>query len=472
LGAEVTGGRCGSHVQYFAHPDACGESAKTSCRHALPASRLQVSGSGNIQPPAQRLHDTVTDSRDGPARVSPDGLEGRGHRSGPVTAIRNVVAVFVGVLGVAVLLLAQGDTTPVTAPATSTTSAVATPATTPPSTTTTTVPDSETLQAVLPDVDAMLIAAVGGDPVRLVTWPSSGRKRILPIPMWGGPEIEVDRSGRYMAFLGPALAGEDSALYVGDTVMWHPLAVQVSSFRWHARDAGRIAWTGGGLLCSGQVNPEGGFRSLECLVDVEGRLLGFDDAGYLLADDAGSIVRLGAEGAEKGRTSGDDAMIGSDGRVLIVSSKTNDGRPVNDFSVGEPDLNRITPLDWAPTAAMGEYGFVAWSPASSPPEVAFLVRLDDNEWQLQRWSIAGRLLSSPTITGRYWNVEWGWSGRYLLVPGVDDRGTYVIHIYDTDSRQHVVLDATDSVQDIHLVRDPNAPFEFDLTSLLKSANVK
>jgi hypothetical protein len=447
--------------------------ASEPCRLSAPSARerLPASASGNIEPPRRRLPDTVTDSRDGPARVSPEGLEGRRRRPSPGTTIRNVVALLAGAVGVSILLLAQDDPTPVAASVTSTTTSTVV-STTIPATTTTTVPHFETLRAVLPDVDGMLIAAVGDDPVRLVTWPGAGEKRIIPIPMWAGPQIEVDRSGRHMAFLGPAAAGEDSALYVGSTTVWHPLAVEVSSFRWHARDAGRIAWAGGGLLCSGLVHPSGGFLSLRCLVDVEGRLVGYDDAGYLLALETGEIARLDADGVEVGRTSGDDATIGSDGRVLVVSFATDGGTPDNGFSVADPDLTRVSHLDWAPKGATGEYGFVAWSPASSPPELAFLVSLGENQWQLQRWSIGGRLLASPNLAGRYWNVEWDWLGRYLLVPGMDDQGNDVIHIYDTESRQHVVLGASDRVQDIHLVRDPYAPFEFDLTSVLRSGNVK
>jgi hypothetical protein len=420
---------------------------------------------------AERLHGTVTDSRDGPSRVSPEGLESRQRRPGPARTIRSVIALLAGAVGVSILLLAQGDTTPLAAPVTSTTTTLAT-ATTSPTATTTTVPYFETLHAVLPDVEGMLMAAIGQEAVRLVTWPGTGEKRIVPIPMWTGPEIEVDRSGHDMAFLGPAVAGEDSALYVGNTTEWHPLAVNVSSFQWHARDAGRIAWTGGGLLCSGQVDPGGGFLTLRCLIDIDGRLVGFDDVGYLLALDSGTIVRLDAEGEEVARANGDDASIGSDGRVLIVSSSTNAGRAVHEFSVADPKLGRVTHLDWAPDGASGEYGFVAWSPASSPPELAFLVSLGGSEWQLQRWSIGGRLLASPNLSGRYWNVEWDWSGRYLLVPGEDDQGDPVIHIYDADSRQHVVLGATDPVQDVHLVQDPYAPFRFDLTSVMRGGNVK
>jgi hypothetical protein len=425
---------------------------------------------GNTTTVAQRLRDTVTDSRDGPTRVSPEGLESGQRRPEPAKTIRNAVALLAAAVGVSILLLAQSDTTPVAAPMPSTTSAVA-PATTKP-TTTTTVPYFDTLRAVLPDVDGMLMAAIGQEAVRLVTWPGTSEKRTIPIPMWAGPEIEVDRSGHEMAFLGPAENGQDSALYVGDSTAWHPLADNVSSFQWHARDAGRIAWTGGGLLCSGQVDPGAGVRTLRCLIDIEGRLVGFDDVGYLLALDSGAIVRLDAEGEEVARADGDDASIGSDGRVLIVSSSTDAGRAVHEFSVADPKLARVTHLDWAPDGASGEYGFVAWSPASSPPELAFLVSLGGSEWQLQRWSIGGRLLASPNLSGRYRNVEWDWSGRYLLVPGEDDQGDPVIHIYDADSRQHVVLGATDWVQDVHLVQDPYAPFKFDLTSVMRGGNVK
>lgn len=334
------------------------------------------------------------------------------------------------------------------------------------------VPISETLRAVLPDVEGTLMVAVGQGSMQLVNWPSSDRKTIVPIPMWAGPEIEFDRSGRFMAFLGPARAGADSALYVGTSTSWNPLTVGVASFRWHARDAGRIAWTGGGLLCSGQVHPDGGFLSLRCWVDIEGRLLAFDDFGYLLGTDSGLIVRLDQDGTEVGRTEGDDAAVGSDGRVLITSLDAENAASIRRFSIADPELTRVTALDWAPEGAAGEYGVVAWSPASSPPELAFLVSLGPERWQLQRWTVDGRLLASPNLAGRYRNIEWDWTGRYLLAPGVGEGGDNVIHIYDTEMRQHVVLGATSWVQDVHLVRDLDGPFRFDPTSVLRSRPVK
>lgn len=411
----------------------------------------------------------VTEFEDGRPRVSPDGLGG-GRRRGQLPLLGNLAVILVGVTAVAVLLLADGEPAPVAAE--TTTTSVGRSATTVAPTTTSTVPPAETLRAVIPAVEGTLVTAVGKGPIHLVTWPATGRQTSSPIPMWDGPSVEFDRSGAYMAFLGAATAGEDSALNVGDIATWHALTVNANSFRWHARDAGRIGWTGGGLLCHGQVHPEGGFINLRCLVDIEGRLVGFDDTGFLVAVDSGDIVRLDPEGVEFARAPGVDAAIAPDGRILLISSSGDGGPPAHSFAVADPRLDRVTLLDWAPGGVSGEYGFVAWSPASSPPQLGFLVSTTNGEWQMQRWAIDGRLLSQAGVTGRYWNIEWDWTGRFLLSPGVDSEGRSVIQVYDTQTGEQHVLGADDWVQDVHLVRDVNAPVLFDLTSLVKGLPVK
>jgi hypothetical protein len=397
--------------------------------------------------------------------VSPEGLDDTGQPQRNLTVVRGAVVATALVLAASLLLLTRNDPTPAAGPAeptinTSTTS------------TTTTTPISETLRAAIPDVEGRLVVAVGEDPVRLVTWPGSGPKTTAAISMWPGLEIEFDRSGRYMGFLGPAMAGADSALYVGNTSAWHPLAVQASSFQWHARDPGRVAWAGEELLCHGQVHPAGGFTSLRCLLDIEGRLVGFDDTGYLLAMDSGIIVRLDPDGAELGRVDGDYASIGSDGRILVMSSDSENGSTVSTFSVADADLTRVTQLDWVPDEAIAEDGFTSWSPAASPPQIAFLLPIEEDTWEVQLRSLSGRLLTSHSLAGRYWALEWDWLGRYLLAAGVSDRGDDVIRVYDVTSRQHFVIEPSNRVQDIHLVRDPDAPIRFDLTSVVKGLPVK
>ena len=430
---------------------------------SLPASHLR-----NIPLYGLRFTQTVTGFDDERARVSPEGLEEHRRRPPHLTAVRGMVAIL-AVLAMLTLVLVTGDDE---APVAGTLITTPPPDTTTLPPTTTTVPYSETLGAAIPEVRGRLVAAVGQDPIQLVTWAGNGAPTTTSIPVWAGPEIRFDRSGDYMAFLGPAEAGADSALYVGTTTDWHQLAVQAESFRWHARDGGRVAWSGGGLLCQGRVHPGGGFTTLRCLLDVEGRLLGFDDAGFLLGDDAGAVIRLDDEGGELGRATGTSAMIGADGRILLVDSGQPGDPATTQFSVAEPDLDRVVPLDWAPEGAVAEDGFVAWSPASSPPQLAFLVPTGDDTWEIQHWSLSGRLIASRSIAGRYWEVEWDWLGRYVLSAGVNDRGEDVIQVFDTDAGLQFALPAAARVQDIDLVRDPDAPLFFDLTSVMKGLPVK
>jgi len=402
--------------------------------------------------------------------VRPEGQADPGrHRKATATSF--ALAALGVVAAGAIVLLAQADPAKEGSSASTT---VAPPVTTtaPPETTTTTVPFFETLRAVVPQVDGDLLAVIGQSTLRLVSWPSDGAKDIRGIGAWTGPALEVDRSGAYLAFLGPAEAGEDSALFVGDRESWHPLTVNVDSFRWHTRDPERIAWTGGGLLCHGLVHPDGGFLSLRCLVDVTGLLLGFDDDGFLIAPEPGVVARLDTDGVEQARTDGDDALIGPDGRILIIRHGRGNDPDATAFVTTDPELSRVSILEWAPAEASGAYGMVAWSPTASPPELAFLVPSAPGTYQVQRWSLDGRMLAGPVLSGRYWNIEWDWSGRYLLTPGVTPGGDHVIHVYDTVVRQHFELGATDWVQDVHLVNRPSETLTLDPGSVLRFRPVR
>lgn len=89
----------------------------------------------------------------------------------------------------------------------------------------------------------------------------------------------------------------------------------------------------------------------------------------------------------------------------------------------------------------------------------------------------GRPRVSPDGLGeqrrrRYWSIEWDWTGRFLLSPGVDSDDRSVIQVYDTQTGERHVLGADEWVQDVHLIRDVNAPILFDLTSLVKGLPVK
>jgi len=327
-----------------------------------------------------------------------------------------------------------------------------------PSTTVTTVPETaspttfpaeQTLSELIPGTDATLVTATGQGGIALIEWPTDGPPHNQVIPMHTGPFLEFDVTGRQLAFLGSSAIADGRTLYVGNLTTWAPVDA-ADSYRWHESAPGRIAWTTyaeNAGLCHAVVESENRLIEVTC-IDAPGALMrGYDRFGYLMLAD-GEALRLDESGALVGSVPASDVIIGPDGRALIVSydSLTD----TTSFSLAGPELGEATPLEWAPSNAMGEYGFVAWSPLPANPELAFLVHLDDERWQLQRWSIEGEMLSALNLRGRFWDVGWDSTGRYLLVPGVTD-SDHVVVVYDLLGREATHITFTGWVQDAELV---------------------
>jgi len=326
------------------------------------------------------------------------------------------------------------------------------------STTSSTAVREQTLSDLLPESEGVLVAAilgqVGGD-LALVRWTSAAQRWSLKIPMIGEPVLDFDVSGQHMAFLGRSATVEGPALYVGRSNSWAPARAPVSSFRWHATIPGRIGWMEPGVsprLCWADTDSAEGQTIAVCVPGTGDELVGFDSSGFLVLDqDTRTVLRLDALGRQVGSLPGTDALVGPDGQVLVVD-QDRDARE-SSFLVADADLRNAVVLEWAPSNVSGVYGFVAWSPVSHPPQLAFLVQPtgDDRHYQLQRWTLDGSRLQTVNLNGRVWNVEWDSTGRYLLFPGIFGERDHVLRIYDTFALALVLVSYDNWIQDAHLV---------------------
>ena len=332
-----------------------------------------------------------------------------------------------------------------------------TPTSTPPESTssTTTAFFEQTLSDLLPDATGMLIVAITArtEPdLELVRWTPAAPPHSSGIPMLSGPVLDFDKSGQHLAFLGRSAAVKGSTLYVGHPELWLPARTGVTSFQWHSTVPGRIGWMEPGeppRLCWADAGSAEGFSPAGCVSGRGNQLVGFDSSGFLVVDYAtGTVDRLDAAGHQIGSLPGTDALVGPDGQVLLVDRNPDGSEAI--FSVADPNLTEAVVLDWAPRNASGEYGFVAWSPVSHPPELAFLV-FDGNEGQLQWWTLDGTPQGAMDLSGRVWDVKWDSTGRYLLAPGVLDQSAHVLQVYDTFSQTLVIFPFDNWIQDAHLV---------------------
>lgn len=377
----------------------------------------------------------------------------------------------VGVAGIAALAVfvgsdagsepnTQSTTTALAAPESSTVASDPVPTTNLPvstSTTSSTLALEPTLSDLLPETEGVLVAAISGQgtqDMELVRWAPAMTRRSVEIPMLGGPVLDFDASGQHMAFLGRSATVGGPALYAGRLDGWAPSRVGVSSFRWHATIPGRIGWMEPGeppQLCWAGTDPAESLSTAVCVPSTGDELVGFDSSGFLVVDrDTRTVLRLDASGRQVGSLPGTDALVGPDGQVLVVNQDP-DARE-SSFSVADPNLRNAVVLDWAPSNVSGVHGFVAWSPVSHPPELAFLVIPDgERRYQLQLWRLDGSRLQTVNLNGRVWNVEWDSTGRYLLVPGVIGERDHVLQIYDTFALAIVLVHYDNWIQDAHLV---------------------
>lgn len=353
----------------------------------------------------------------------------------------------------------ESTTTTLVASGGSTVTSEPVPTSPPVASTSSTTVSEPTLRDLLPGASGVLIAAItaqGSSGLELVRWSPAASHRSSEIPMLGGPVLDFDESGQHMAFLGPSSTVEGLTLYVGRPDSWAPARVGVSSFRWHATVPGRIGWLESRdppRLCWADADAAEGLSAAVCVPGSGSQLVGFDSSGFLVVDHASrTVARLDATGRQVRSLPGTNALIGPEGQVLIVDQRPDAGESF--FSLADPDLIEVVDLDWAPRNATGEYGFVAWSPFSHPPELAFLV-YDEGErlQQLQRWDLDGTARRAVNLSGRVWDVGWDSTGRYLLVPGVLDESDHVLQVYDTFSQALVYLHFDNWIQDATLLTE-------------------
>jgi len=393
---------------------------------------------------------------------SPDNPRGRGWTMG--------IAAALAVIAAAVIVTTADDRPePESVATTSSTMPVPTTTSTPSSTSTTAGP---TLRDLLPDVDGKLVVAINGPTgsvgLRLTQWRSDSPRTSRDIPMLTAPVLEFDGSGQYMAFLGHAATLGGATLNVGDVNLWAPAEVGVSSFRWHSTIPGRIAWLGfrgPPSLCWADVLAEFVLSSPTCMDGTGEDLLGFDSGGFIVADyTTNTVSRVDHAGRVVGSLPGVDAKVGPDGRVLVIDY--DDETQGWSFALANADLSQAGALGWAPENALGENGFVAWSPVR--PDLAFLIQLGGSDlsvpqWRLDWFSADGTALGTADLRGRVWDVKWDSTGRYLIAPGVLDPGEHVVRIIDIYTQDGVTVYFDNWVQDAQLVTE--APCE-DATEVI------
>ena len=308
---------------------------------------------------------------------------------------------------------------------------------------------------LLPEATGVFVATTGGTSGTDLVWSTRDRVEVFTDTPAFFETMAFDASGQQFARIGDSPGTYGAGLHLG-TKPSDPIIDNARSFAWHATVPGRIAWVVPGVdeLCWADVKEAGGLTPATCVPGRDGQLFGFDDDGFLLNDHVGrTIWLLDLAGRVLASVTGDDALMGPDGRILIVSRDFLRQETV--FTVTDRNLTNPERLDWAPPNATGAPVIAAWSPLLSEQRLAFLV-WEDDAFHLQVWSTDGEFIDSVDLDGRVWGIDWDSTGRYILVPGevnfaVADPTAYVVYAYDTFTFSLVTLSFDGWVQQALLV---------------------
>lgn len=314
--------------------------------------------------------------------------------------------------------------------------------------TTTTNPDLAGLWDYFPDYPGSLaVVTVSPDGSKFLLMSSEGTERSPVTPLL---PLEFDESGAYVAFLGESVAGQGHPLYAGTFQVAQTMGRPVNSFAWHETIPGRIAWVVSGsepLVCWTDMGPHEVLPAPDCVPGRDEEIVGFDDEGFLLDDNVGyTIRRLDMSGNVVASVIGTTVSIGPTGQILIADSGVGDEAS---YIVTDDDFESPNFLSWAPDNFLGSDGF-AWSPLPETQEIAFLVQ-DGEGFLLEVWSVTGELVHSFPLEGRVWDVGWDTTGRYILVPGVENESRPFLHIYDTFAGSSAQVPFDDFVSDAQML---------------------
>ncbi len=298
--------------------------------------------------------------------------------------------------------------------------------------------EAATLEDRIPGFDGILVLEVGSD--QMLRWASN---RMAPVvqPVPEGWVLEAQPGARLFAKLGQSASPDsDLVVYVGPIGDLRPARFDVDSVMWHRENGRGLAWlevidVSWRRVVTGEVDPSGRVRITDEVAEVPGGgvLLAWDSQGFLIRESP-DVYRLSSDGTEIWRESALDAVVASNGAILLV-------RPIADTDAyeylvmpaggeGPPEV-----LPWAPARTMADFDMALWSPEAD--RLAFVVWEGEpgaccaTTRSLELWTVDGTQTDRVRFAYRAIDLEWSPDGRFVLVSATDNREKYVVLFYDT-----------------------------------------
>lgn len=225
--------------------------------------------------------------------------------------------------------------------------------TAPPPTTVTTLPP--TLGDLVPSFDGTLAFAADDERPVVATWPDSAPDPLVRDLPAGTVAVGWNSAGSAAAALAESDFG--SSLFIDDGSGYRPLALTVSSFRWHPTDPTQLAWTapdpgGGTAIYLGRFS--GGLPLIEPIVtglssDTSHSLAAFGTWGFAIDEallDGGdrSLATYDRTGRLVARAEYAIVAERDDGVLVVTDAPAGD--PVPLYLTGM-DLAAQIPISWS-----------------------------------------------------------------------------------------------------------------------------
>jgi predicted NUDIX family NTP pyrophosphohydrolase len=293
------------------------------------------------------------------------------------------------------------------------------------------------LGELVPGFMGTLHAVEGSDGFRMLSW-DEGQPLLRGARLSEGRphELAYDAGGDLLGLVLQDNRSGDGTLMVGDQSGLTALGFEVSSFAWHQTEPGVMAAIS---LPFGSEEPELVTVSFEgpagesatvrpvTTLQREDIVLAIDTWGILIRrHEAGlnRIVLLDEDGTQLWARAAHWAYASPSGDILL-SFYSNETR---EFRAIRPTTPPTETGAWFELPTLGVTA-VGLSPQNGVAVVTY--QGSGAESELAIYDIDGNLLDSVDLRWRVWDVEWSRSGRFVIMPGVDDAG-YTVLFYDTE----------------------------------------
>jgi hypothetical protein len=305
--------------------------------------------------------------------------------------------------------------------------------------TSTTAPDTRLLADIVPGFEGTLHALEESEGLKIVSWDSALPLSQTPLAEGRPGNLALDSGGGLLAVTLRDGASGAGTLFVRNESDLVQMDLEVSSFAWHQTEPGLMVAVSQPvdskqpelvtLNFDATAGRQASVRSVTTM-ETNDIVLSFGSWGSLIRRQEGSlnkILLLDENGDQIWERAAHWAYASPTGDILL-SFYSNETR---EFRAIRPTTPLAEKGTWFELPSL-RVTAVGWS---SRAEVAVVTYQGSGaESRLSIYDRGGNLLEELSLRWRVWGAEWSTSGRFVIMPGIDD-GQHTILFYDTEEKR-------------------------------------